>query len=119
MIIPDLNLYIYYERNEQRIFLIMSFPDKIQEIIFAHGRYILRKNDNSYQRKLPTGYMGIDSIEATNKILELIESEIIQANEISKHPGDKEDSRNQLKEEQRIKLHEQKGEKSNFDSVTL
>lgn len=92
----------------------MSFPDKIQEIIFAHGRYILRIKDNSYKDKLPKDYKGIDTIEATNKIIELINSEIIRVDETGSTDIliNSQDARNQLRKEQRLNLNEQKGERS-------
>lgn len=93
----------------------MSFPDKIQEIIFAHGRCLLRRNDNSDERELTAGYAGIDTIEATDKIIELIESEIIGSDDaaLTNHTNNQEYCRNRLRKVQRLKLHEQKGERSN------
>lgn len=85
----------------------MSFPDKIQEIIFAHGRYLLRRNDNSYERELTAGYAGIDTIEATDKIIGLNDAAL------TNHPNNQEYCRNKLRRMQRLRLHEQKGERSN------
>lgn len=87
---------------------IMSFPNKIQEIIFAHARYI-------YQNQ--GGLKGLDTIEATDKILKLIEFEIIGIEDVIKteDPINREEARNELRSEQHLKLHAPKGETSKPD----
>lgn len=80
-----------------KIFNSLSFPNKVKEILHSFESHVLGGHD---------GLVGLDTIEAVNKILEIIDYDLIGYDELSS------DEKNTLRAKQREILNQPKGETS-------